>query len=54
MILVLGNKIRGVISSVMKDSCVKANDNKKILYFDATILYGHSFSQPLPYDEIEM
>ena len=27
---------------------------KKILYFDANSLYGHSMSQMLPYDEIEM
>ena len=27
---------------------------KKIKYIDATKLYGHSMSQMLPYDEIEM
>ena len=26
---------------------------KKIIYKDAKKLYGHSMSQPLPYDEIE-
>ena len=26
---------------------------QKILYFDANELYGHSMSQPLPFDEIE-
>ena len=27
---------------------------KKLIYLDATNLYGHSMIQPLPYDEIEM
>ena len=27
---------------------------KKIMYFDAINLYGHSMSQPIPYDEIHM
>ena len=54
MILLFENNIRGVISIVMADRYVKSNDNKKILYIDANNLYGHSVSQPLPYDEIEM
>ena len=33
---------------------VKSNEKKKILYLDATNLYGHSMCQPLPYEEIEM
>ena len=33
---------------------VKSDENKKILYVEANILYGHSMSQPLPYDEIEL
>ena len=33
---------------------VKSDENKKILYIDATNLYGHSMSHFLPYDEIEM
>ena len=33
---------------------MKSDENKKILYADANNLYGHSMSQPLPYDEIEM
>ena len=53
LILTLENNIRGGISSVMGDRYVKTDENKKILYMDATILYGHSMSQPLPYDEIE-
>ena len=52
--LTLENNIRGGISSVMGDRYVKSNENKKILYVDANNLYGHSLSQPLPYDEIEM
>ena len=38
----------------MGDRYVKSDENKKILYIDATNLYGHSTSQMLPYDEIEM
>ena len=38
----------------MGDRYVKSDETKKILYMDAANLYGHSMSQPLPYDEIEM
>ena len=38
----------------MGDRYVKSAENKKIIYMDATILYGHSMIQILPYDEIEM
>ena len=48
LILTLENNIRGGISSVMGDRYVKSDENKKILYMDATNLYGHSMSQPLP------
>ena len=54
LILFLENYIRGGISSVMGDRYVKFDENKKILYMDATNLYGHSMSQMLPYDGIEM
>ena len=54
LILLLENIIRGGISSVMGDRYVKSDENRKILYKDATNLYGHSMSQLLPYDEIEM
>ena len=54
LILTLENNIRGGISSVMGEKYVKSDDDKKILYMDATNLFGHSMSQPLPYDEIEM
>ena len=54
MILLLENKIRGGISSVMGNRYVKPDDNRKIINVDATILYGHSMSQMLPYDEIAM
>ena len=37
----------------MVDRYVKSDENKKILYMDATNLYGHSMSQMLPYDEIK-
>ena len=54
LILLIENNIRGGISSVMGDRYVKSDENKKILYMDAINLYGHSMSQMLPYDEIEM
>ena len=53
MILLLENNIRGGISSVMGDRYAKSSDTKKILYQDCTNLYGHSMSEPLPYDEIK-
>ena len=54
LILLIENNIRGGISSVMGDRYVKSDENNKITYADATNLYGHSMSQFLPYDEIEM
>ena len=54
LILLKENIILGGISSVMGDRYVKSDDNKKIIYMDATNLYGHSMSQLLPFDEIEM
>ena len=54
LILLIENNIRGGISSVMGDRYVESDENKKILHMDATNLYGHSMSQMLPYDEIEM
>ena len=54
MILLIENNIRRGISSVMGNRYVKSDENKKITYMDATILYGHSMSQPLPFDEVEM
>ena len=36
MILLLENNIRGGISSVMGDRYIKSDDNKKILYIDAS------------------
>ena len=53
MFLFLEDNIRGGISSVMGDGYVKSKDNKKVLYTEANNLYGHSMSQPLPYDEIK-
>ena len=53
MILLLENKIRGGISSVMGDRYIKSDKIKKILYIDANNLFGHSMSEPLPYDEIK-
>ena len=51
LILTLENIIRGSVSSVMGDRHVKSDENKTIVYADSTILYGHSMSEPLPYDE---
>ena len=53
MILLLENNIRGGISSIVGDRYMKSDENKKILYVDADNLYGHSMSQPLPFDEIK-
>ena len=53
MILLIENNFRGGISSVMGDRYVISSDTKKILYQDCTILYGHSMSQSIPYDEIK-
>ena len=53
MILFSENNIRGGISSVTGDRCVKTDENKKIMYIVAINLHGHSMSQPLPYDEIK-
>ena len=54
LVLLLENNIRGGISSVMGDRYVVSDDNKKLLYVDATNLYGHSRSQMLLYKEAEM
>ena len=54
LILLIENNIRGGSSSVICDRYVKSDENNKVLYMDATNLYGHSVSQMLPYDEIEM
>ena len=53
MILLSENNIRGGISSAMGDRYIQSDENKKILYIDANNLYGHSMSEPLPFDEIK-
>ena len=53
MTLLLETILLSGISSVMGDRYVKSSDTKKILNADANLLYGHSMSQPLPYDEIK-
>ena len=35
MLKLLGNKIRGGVSSLMRDRYVESNDNKKVLFIDA-------------------
>ena len=52
MILLLKNILRGGISSVEGDRYVKSDEIKKKLYFESNNFYGHSMSQPLPFDEI--
>ena len=37
----------------MGDRYIQIDENKKFLYIDANILYGHSMSEPLPYVEIK-
>ena len=37
----------------MGDRYVRSNENKKVIYMDITILYGHSMGQLLPYDEMK-
>ena len=44
----------GGLTSVMIDRYVKSNENKNLLYVDATKLHGHYMIQPLPYNRIEM
>ena len=48
LILLLGNIIRGGISSVMGDRYVKSDENEKILYKDVGKLYGWAMSECLP------
>ena len=54
LILTLENNISGGMSGVMGDRYLKSDKNKKIIYIDATNLYGSSMSQMLPCDEFEM
>ena len=44
LILLIEISIRGGISSVLGERYVKSDENIKILYMDATNLYGHSMS----------
>ena len=53
LILLLENNIRGGLSSIMGDSCVKSGESEKILYIDANNLYGWAMTQSLPYGEIK-
>ena len=53
MIFLLENIIRGDVSSVTGNRYVKSDENEKILYIDSNILYGHSMSQSLTYNEIK-
>ena len=48
LLLLLENNIRGGISGIMGDRCIKSNHETKILYIDANNLYGWAMSQYLP------
>ena len=50
----LENVIRGYKSKVMGGRYVKSHQIKKIEFMDANSFYGHSMSQPLPYDWIKL
>ena len=52
LLLLLENKIRGGVSSVMGDRYVESGVGK-IFYIDALILYGWAMSQNLPTDDFE-
>ena len=54
LILLSENNIRGGISSVMGDRFIISDGNKKIIWMDAINLFGHSMSQMLTYDGIQM
>ena len=48
LLLLLENHIRGVISSVMGPRYIESDENTKLLYIDASNLYGWAMSQYLP------
>ena len=54
MALLLENTSRGGMRLVMGGRCVKSDENESFSSSDSCILYGHSLSQSLPYDEIEL
>ena len=54
MFLLIESILRGGISSLSCDRYKKSDENKKIIYVNATNLYGQSMSQVLPHDESEM
>ena len=53
LVLLLENDIRGGISLVMSRRYIKSDENKKILYIDASNLYGWAMSEYLAYDEFK-
>ena len=54
LILFQEKNISGGLSAVMGDRYVKTDENEKIIFMDPIDIYGHSTSQILPFDEIEM
>ena len=48
LLLLIETNIRGGISGVMGDRCIKSDQNTKILYIDANNLYGWAMSQYMP------
>ena len=48
LLLLLENKIRGAISSVMGPRYIESDENTKLLSIEANSLYGWAMSQYLP------
>ena len=46
--------MRGGVTSVIGSRYIELDESKKISYVDVNNLFGHTMSQVLPYDEIEM
>ena len=53
LLLLLEKTIRGGISSVMGPRYIESDENTKLLYIDAKILYGWAMSQYLPTNNFE-
>ena len=49
--LLIENNFRGGTSSVMCARYINSDENKKIVYINATKFFGHSMSLPLPFEE---
>ena len=54
MILLFENIIRGGIRCMMGDRCIKSDEIKKILGFDANNSFGWAMSESVPCDKIQL